>query len=152
MKRHPSLIALSHDHHHGLMLAQLIKKGAPEYKGLPTDIIGKVKYAKEAWEKELKLHFKNEEEILFPFVKNKNVDLDKLIEGILEEHKQIKSLVKNLDTSENKEEVLNDLGILLEKHIRKEERQVFKMIQMLFEDELNELEGKIISVKDSCST
>jgi hemerythrin-like domain-containing protein len=152
MKRHPSLIALSHDHHHGLMLAQLIKKGAPEYKGLPTDIIGKVKYAKEAWEKELKLHFKNEEEILFPFVKNKDVDLDKLIEGILEEHKQIKSLVKNLDTSENKEEVLNDLGILLEKHIRKEERQVFKMIQMLFEDELNELEGKIISVKDSCST
>ena len=152
MKRHPSLIALSHDHHHGLMLAQLIKKGAPEYKGLPTDIIGKVKYAKEAWEKELKLHFKNEEEILFPFVKNKDVDLDKLIEGILEEHKQIKSLVKNLDTSENKEEVLNDLGILLEKHIRKEERQVFKMIQLLFEDELNELEGKIISVKDSCST
>ena len=108
MKRHPSLIALSHDHHHGLMLAQLIKKGAPEYKGLQTDIIGKVKYAKEAWEKELKLHFKNEEEILFPFVKNKDVDLDKLIEGILEEHKQIKSLVKNLDTSENKEEVLND--------------------------------------------
>ena len=152
MKRHPSLIALSHDHHHGLMLAQLIKKGAPEYKGLPTDIIGKVKYAKEAWEKELKLHFKNEEEILFPFVKNKDVDLDKLIEGILKEHKQIKSLVKNLDTSENKEEVLNDLGTLLEKHIRKEERQVFKMIQLLFEDELNELEGKIISVKDSCST
>jgi iron-sulfur cluster repair protein YtfE (RIC family) len=152
MKRHPSLIALSHDHHHGLMLAQLIKKGAPEYKGLPTDTIGKVKYAKEAWEKELKLHFNNEEKILFPFVKDKDEDLDKLIGEILEEHKQIKALLKNLDTSQNKEEVLNDLGILLEQHIRKEERQVFKMIQLLFEDELNELEGKIISVKDSCST
>jgi iron-sulfur cluster repair protein YtfE (RIC family) len=152
MKRHQSLIALSHDHHHGLMLAQLIKKGAPEYKGLPTDLIGKVKYAKEAWEKELKIHFKNEEKILFPFVKDRDAELDQLIEDILEEHKKIKGLVKSLDTSENKEEVLNDLGVLLEKHIRKEERKVFQKIQLLFKDKLNELNGKIISVKDSCST
>lgn len=151
MKRHPSLIALSHDHHNGLMLAQLIKKGAPEYKGLPTDIIGKVKYAKEAWSKELKLHFKNEEEILFPFVKGKDNELDVLIEEILEEHKQIKGLVKSLDTSKNKKEVLNDLGFLLEQHIRKEERQVFQKIQQFFGDELKELNGKIIPVKDSCS-
>jgi iron-sulfur cluster repair protein YtfE (RIC family) len=152
MKRHESLIALSHDHHHGLMLAQLIKKGAPEYKGLPTDIIGKVKYAEEAWEKELKVHFNNEEKILFPFVRGKDAKLDQLIDEILVEHKQIKKLFDKLNKSSDKEAVLNNLGILLEKHIRQEEREVFQKIQTLFKDELNELNGKIIAVKNSCST
>ena len=98
MKRHKGLIPLSQDHHHGLMLAQLIKKGAPEYKGLPTDLIGKVNYVKESWEKELKLHFENEENILFPFVKSKDEVIDTLIDDILDEHKHIESLVKKLDT------------------------------------------------------
>ncbi len=152
MKRHESLIALSHDHHHGLMLAQLIKKGAPEYKGLPTDLNGKVNYAKQAWEKELKLHFENEENILFPFAKDRDAELDNLIVEILEEHKIIENLLKDLDTSDSKEEALNNLGVALEQHIRKEERQVFQKIQQLFGDELKQLDGKIIAVKDSCNT
>ena len=151
MKRHGSLIALSHDHHHGLMLAQLIKMGAPEYKGLPTDVNEKVNHVKETWEKELKLHFENEENILFPFVKGKDVELDNLIEEILEEHIQIKNLIKSLDLAENQEDILNILGTKLEEHIRKEEREVFQKIQALFKDELNELNGKIIAVKDSCT-
>ena len=151
MKRHESLIALSHDHHHGLMLAQLIKKGAPEYKGLPTDLNGKVNHAKEAWKKELKLHFENEEKILFPFVKGRAAELDLLIGEILDEHKLIEQLVKDLDTNADKEEILNQLGLALEEHIRKEERQVFQKIQHLLGDELKELDGKIIAVKDSCT-
>ena len=151
MKRHESLIALSHDHHHGLMLAQLIKMGAPEYKGLPTDLTGKVNHVKETWEKELKLHFENEEKILFSFVKGRATELDMLIEEILEEHIQIKNLIKSLDLAENQEDILNILGTKLEEHIRKEEREVFQKIQALFKDELNELNGKIIAVKDSCT-
>ena len=38
MKRHKALIPLSHDHHLLLLLAQLIKKNAPDYKGLPKDL------------------------------------------------------------------------------------------------------------------
>jgi iron-sulfur cluster repair protein YtfE (RIC family) len=151
MKRHKSIIALSHDHHHGLMLAQLIKKDAPEYKGLPTDLIGKANHVKESWEKELKLHFKNEENILFPFVIGKDEELDSLIEDILEEHKLIESLVKNLDTSSDLESTLDQLGKTLESHIRKEERELFQKIQILLGEELNKLEGKIIAVKYDCS-
>ena len=150
MKRHKSIIPLSQDHHHGLMLAQLIKKGAPEYKGLPTDLIGKVNHVKESWEKELKLHFKNEEKILFPFVKGKNEEIDKLIEEVLEEHKIIKSLVKKLDIASDAESILDQLGNTLEQHIRKEERNLFVKIQTVFGLELDKLEGEIIAVKDSC--
>ena len=150
MKRHKSIIALSHDHHHGLMLAQLIKKNAPEYKGLPTDLIGKVNHVKDSWEKELNLHFENEENILFPFVKGKDEEIDKLIEEVLEEHKLIESLVKKLDTHSDIESTLDQLGKALESHIRKEERELFQKIQLSFGEELNKLEGKIIAVKDDC--
>ncbi len=150
MKRHKSIIALSHDHHHGLMLAQLIKKDAPEYKGLPTDLIGKVNHVKESWENELKLHFENEENILFPFAKGKDKEIDNLIDEILDEHKLIETLVKSLDTTTDIESTLDQLGKALESHIRKEERELFQKIQLSFGEELNKLEGKIIAVKDDC--
>ena len=83
-------------------------------------------------------------------MKGKDNQLDILISEIIEEHLIIKNLVKDLDYSSNAEETLNDFGIALEKHIRKEERVLFEKIQLLFKDELNQLDGKIISVKDSC--
>ncbi len=152
MKRHKSIIPLSHDHYHGLMLAQLIKKGAPKYESLPTDLIGKAKHVKVSWEKDLKPHFENEEQILFPFVKGKNSEIDILIDEVLAEHVKIKLLVDELDSTDNLESTLDKLGVLLEKHIRKEERVLFAKIQDIFNLELDELEGKIIAVKDNCST
>lgn len=148
MKRHKNLIGLSHDHHHGLRLAQLIKKDAPEYKDLPNDIDGKVQYTINAWEEELQYHFKNEEEILFPAVENRDEKLDELIDEILMEHKEIKFKINQLKTTDEKEEILNDLGFMLEQHIRKEERELFDRIQEVFgEEKLNELIDKIEPVK-----
>lgn len=132
------------------MLAQLIKKGAPEYTGLPTDLAGKVNHVKVSWEKELKLHFENEEKILLPLIKGKSDEMDMLIQEILADHEQIKSLVFQLDTSNEKEKVLNELGVLLELHIRKEERKLFKKIQDLLPETLDMLEGKITAAKNSC--
>ena len=51
MKRHESLAPLSREHHEGLILAQLLKKGAPAYRGLPTDLAGKLSYAREMFER-----------------------------------------------------------------------------------------------------
>lgn len=152
MKRYKSLIALSHDHHHGLMLAQLIKKDAPEYKGLPTDLDGKVNHVKESWKKELKLHFKNEEKILFPFVKGKDKEIDVLIEENIAEHKIIKSIVEELETTDDAETTLDKLGKTLELHIRKEERVLFNKMQNLLGEELDSLEDKILPVKNSCTS
>lgn len=83
-------------------------------------------------------------------MKGKDYELDILIAEIIEEHLTIKKLIEDLDSSDKDEEKLNDLGIALENHIRKEERVLFQKIQLLFKDELNQLDGKIISVKDSC--
>jgi len=148
MRRHKNLIGLSHDHHHGLRLAQLIKKDAPVYKDLPNDAEGKISYTIKAWEEELKYHFKNEEEILFPAVENRDEKINELIDELLVEHEEIEYKISQLKTSSEKEEILNDLGYILEQHIRKEERELFDRIQEVFgEDELDKLLDKIEPVK-----
>ena len=42
MKRHSSLVPYSQDHHKILVLAQVLKKDVPDYKGMPTDLKGKI--------------------------------------------------------------------------------------------------------------
>jgi iron-sulfur cluster repair protein YtfE (RIC family) len=141
MKRHPALYTLSHDHHQGLILAQQLKRGAPQYKGMPSTLEGKKEYTLSFYKTELVKHFQDEEVILFPAVKNKNAEVDKLIAEIISEHRKMESLVNELEKTEHLENVLDDLGWLLERHIRKEERELFVEIEKVLSDE----ELKIIS-------
>jgi iron-sulfur cluster repair protein YtfE (RIC family) len=144
MRRHSSLIPLSQDHHHGLVLAQLIKKGAPVYEKLPKTLEAKVEYTKNFYKNDLSYHFYEEEKILYPSVKNKNKELDNLFNEIFSEHSEITSLIDALASSDQQGEILNKLGFLLESHIRKEERKLFPAVQeVLTSAELGELYEKI---------
>ncbi len=147
MKRHTALYSLSHDHHQGLILAQQIKKGAPQYKGMPSTIEGKRDYTIQFYNSELNRHFANEEEILFPAVKNKNAELDRKIAEIISEHRKMESLVQDLEKTDRFENVLDELGHLLEKHIRKEERELFVRIEEVLNE--NELESLSTILKES---
>lgn len=144
IKRHNALAPLSRDHHRGLILSQLIKKDAPDYKDLPKTTFDKVKYTINFYKSELVKHFKNEEDILYPAVKNKSNEIDELFEDIISEHNKIKQLVVQLESGEKNSDILNELGVLLELHIRKEERLLFEKIQNLLSDEeLTQLKKKI---------
>ena len=145
MKRNPALYTLSHDHHQGLILAQQLKKGAPQYKGMPSILEEKKDYTIQFYNGELKKHFAEEEEILFPAVKNKNAVVDKLIAEVISEHRKMESLVNNLETTYRLEDVLDELGKLLETHIRKEERELFVEIEnVLSETELSVISENLI--------
>ncbi len=143
MKRHPALIPLSREHQKGLLLAQLIKKNAPDYKGLPKDNAGKMRYTKEFYSNDLVQHFKDEEELFFPFLKGKNIEVDNLISEILNEHILLKEKILSLDKNSDLINQLDDIGNLLDGHIRKEERILFEKAQFL----LNEEELKMIEKK-----
>lgn len=146
MRRHSSLIPLSQDHHHGLVLAQLIKKGAPLYKQLPKTLSEKVKYTQNFYKDDLTYHFYEEENILYPVLKKKDKEIDKIFSEIFEEHKRIIELIKSLPSAEKQEDILDELGYLLESHIRKEERNLFPKIQSIFSDEeLDELNNRVIN-------
>lgn len=151
MKRHKSLQSLSQEHHHGLMLAQLIKSGSPEYKGLPNTVEGKVQHTIKFFEENLVPHFNKEEKILFTISKNKNAEIDRLINELIFQHKAIYSLVNKLRKSSEPKIELNELGMLLESHIRKEERELFQGIQnVLTESEMEKLEKDLGESSTSC--
>ena len=135
IKRDKALHILSHDHHHGLILAQLIKKGSPQYKNLPNTTEGKKDYSIKFYYDELIKHFEDEENILFPVVSGKDDEIDNLIEKIITEHKKIKQLINRLESDEDVENTLDELGSILESHIRKEERDLFMKIQAILTKE-----------------
>jgi iron-sulfur cluster repair protein YtfE (RIC family) len=146
MKRNSNLVLLSHDHYNGLVLANLLKKGAPVFNRLPNDIPGKLKFTLESYDRDIEKHFTEEEEILFPAVEGKDTETDILIENVLEEHCRMRELISNLRMGKDIEENLYKFGALLEKHIRKEERVLFRKIEeVLTEEELGNLGEKLVA-------
>ena len=128
MKRHSSLAHLSRDHHGALLLARLLQKNAPAYKGLPTGITEKAAYAKEFYEDELVKHFTSEEKAL-QLVTGINKQLDELVQEIFSEHQQLHLLFNSIPNDNNLDYQLDDLGKALELHVRKEERVLFPLIE-----------------------
>lgn len=144
MKRHPALYTLSHDHHQGLILAQQLKKGAPHYKGMPSTPEGMKEYTIAFYKSDLAKHFRDEETILFPSAKRKSDKIDRLIAEIISEHRKMEAFIDELKKTGEIEKVMDELGYLLEDHIRKEERELFVEIEMvLSEIELSSISQKI---------
>lgn len=156
MKRHPALKYLSEDHHQALLLALLLKHNAPTFLSLPNDLVGKMNYAKEMYNKELESHFKDEEELVFPFIKGKDESLDSLILEIMNEHIILKNKIQGLNENPDLSDQLDEIGKILELHVRKEERILFEKTQsILSEEKLNDIKNKFDSSRTnnkSCKT
>lgn len=144
MKRHPSLIQLSREHHGGLILARLLQADAPPYKGLPTDIKGKAEYAIRYYRNELKHHFEDEEKIIPP-LKGINRDLDFLLQEMCDEHKELGQIFGSIHKETDLAGYLDSTGKKLENHIRKEERQIFPMIQESCSEDILDAVAKILA-------
>ena len=145
MKRHPSLAHLSREHHGALILAKLLQNDAPAYKALTTDTYGKAEYALNFYEKEIVKHFEAEEKAL-TLVKGKNESLDAMVKTIFREHKALNVLFESIKNNTHLQAHLDKLGKLLETHIRKEERELFPLIQdTCTEAELMEIDNTLSS-------
>ena len=108
-------------------------------------------YTIKFFEENLIPHFKKEEEILFPLSRKKNSNVEKQIDELIEEHKKIGLLIDKLKISTKPEVELDHLGKLLDAHIRKEERELFQIIQeILSEDELVKLEADLGDTSLGC--
>lgn len=133
MKRHSSLIPLSRDHHHGLVLAQRLKRGrgkAPR-AGWPADPRLQRDQVLAFFAAELVPHFSAEEELVFPLALEYLEDGSSLVSRLLEEHEKIRTSVQRLEGLEpgDLKAALGALGQLLEEHIRREERVLFEALQ-----------------------
>ncbi|MEJ7588028.1 MAG: hemerythrin domain-containing protein [Ferruginibacter sp.] len=146
MKRHPSLARLSREHHGALILARLLQKNAPAYKGLPKDIEGKAVYALQFYETELVKHFEIEESVL-QLVMGINPTLDLLVQHIFREHQDLHGSFRSLKNHTGLEMTghLDRLGKALEIHVRQEERELFPLIETTCNDKLMEVIDKKLS-------
>jgi len=133
--RHPSLIPLSHDHHHGLALALRCRKQALGQMK-PVGAEGLRERAKELEEfcsANLIAHFRAEEEVLFPRLAGAVPESKDMIDELLRDHEQLRQAPSRLANGADLAKSIFDLGDLLERHIRKEERELFPLIEQHFE-------------------
>lgn len=133
--RHPSLIPLSHDHHHGLALALRCRKQAlGQLK--PMGAAGLRERAGELatfYESSLVAHFRAEEEVLFPVLRSAVSEAIPIIDELVREHREIRERVPELAADTGLAKTLFDLGDLLERHIRREERELFPLFEQHIE-------------------
>ena len=143
--RHPSLIPLSHDHHHGLALALRCRKQAlGQIK--PMGSAGLRERAAEVlafYDSNLIAHFRAEEEVLFPMLRSAVPQSAAMIEHLVRDHEQIHAAMAQLKTGAGLAKSIFDLGDLLERHIRKEERELFP----LFEQQASASQAELVGVE-----
>lgn len=133
MKRHTVLVPLSREHHETLILAQVIKKGAPQYRGMPVDLEGKMEAVENHFRTHLTHHFRKEEK-LFAKMQGRFPEVDQLISQLTAEHRRIEAIIDEISNRVSPEKNLHELGELIEAHIRKEERQLFELIPQRFDE------------------
>jgi iron-sulfur cluster repair protein YtfE (RIC family) len=129
-KRHESLIPLSREHHYALMLCLRINRGLPDNGADAGWLKTKARQAIMFFESNLVTHFKAEEEILFPAMREMD-QANALIVELRDEHQRLESLVQQLRSAElnSTEATLRGFAGLLEAHIRKEERLLFPIYE-----------------------
>ena len=129
--RHSSLVPLSHDHHHGLALALRCRKQALGQlkpmgaKGLRE----RADEVREFFANHLVAHFHAEEEALFPKLVALVPESAALVDQLVREHLQLREAAAQLDTDAGLSKLVFDFGDLLERHIRKEERELFPLFE-----------------------
>ena len=129
--RHPSLVPLSHDHHHGLALALRCRKQAlGQIKPMGAEgLRARAQEVLEFYRDNLVAHFKAEEEVLFPLMRDQVAGCGDMLDQLARDHEQLRRAMPQLEAGAGLAKLIFDVGDLLERHIRKEERELFPLFE-----------------------
>jgi len=137
MRRHDALIPLTHDHHHALTRARRLRLAAASEDG-EEQRAAAVEFVEFFLDDSL-LHFREEEEVLFPLVIDRLDAPIELLSRLLLEHVRMHRLVRSLRTEVEEgapaPETLHAIGELLAAHIRVEEAELFPLMERLVSEE-----------------
>ena len=141
IKRHQALVSFSKEHHFGLLLVWKIRQGLAN--AVSAERISR--YVLFFFNEDLKIHFKEEEELLF----SKLPATDTLRIQAEEEHKEIYRLIAVITQTANDEKLLRQFADTLDKHIRFEERTLFNHLQThVAPEELEEISKRFSNSVD----
>jgi iron-sulfur cluster repair protein YtfE (RIC family) len=129
MRRHDSLIPLTHDHHHALAQVRRLRSAAA---GSDEDRSTTTEEFLDFFRRDTIEHFREEEEVVFPLVADVR-EVRETLARVLLEHVRLHALVNEL-TVEHREGSVTSTSLLtvattLEDHIRFEEKVVFPLIE-----------------------
>lgn len=135
LKRNENLIALSREHHFGLLFCWKLRQGIKKAISMERMRL----FVAHFWENHLSNHFRKEEQALF------NVGENSLYNEAETEHSEIKDLVDKIVANDGvQEDDYANLANVVEQHIRFEERTLFPSIeQSLSEQDLNKIGAQL---------
>jgi hypothetical protein len=118
-RRHESLIPLSHEHHDALMLAWRLRTGNLSKRELEL----RARHVSAFFEYRLINHMRIEEELLFPACRAVLGVEASLIDVLLSDHRELRAKAAAIKAGAHDQ--VDSFCVLLERHIRTEERQLF---------------------------
>ena len=138
MKRHERLIPLTHDHHHALAQARHLRMGA---EAELDERIAALRRFVDFYESDALLHFREEEEMVFPLVVDRP-EAEPGLTRLMMEHLRMHALVRVLRGQADcpAAGTMNELATMLEGHIRFEEKTLFPLVERLAASELGDVE------------
>ncbi|HLH09734.1 MAG TPA: hemerythrin domain-containing protein [Terriglobales bacterium] len=126
MLRNKNLIPLSHQHQHALAFCVKVDKALASPAAMDTAALQQA--IAKLYEDELAIHFEAEEKFVFPAAEQVG-DLASLVDELRIEHGVIRRGVKRAETRDLTVSDIQVFAASLSAHIRKEERQLFEVIQ-----------------------
>lgn len=123
MKRHDALAALSRDHHQALVIAQRLKRASE------TTAAGARQSFLEYWRVDGQRHFREEEEILLPSYAGHGDPEVPIVARVVIDHIRIRRLAHEIAAGAPPLATLHFLGAQLAEHVRREERELFPLIE-----------------------
>ncbi|MGZ8532014.1 MAG: hemerythrin domain-containing protein, partial [Candidatus Binatia bacterium] len=117
-------------------LGQIKPMGGEGLRARATEVL-------EFYRANLVAHFKAEEEVLFPLMRERVAGCAELLDQLIKDHEQLRRAMAQLEAGTGLAKLIFDLGDLLERHIRKEERELFP----LFEADVDPVEADAMGAK-----
>jgi len=137
IKRHTSMQPFSRDHYAGLVVAQHLLRAANDTADSRRRA---VREFVDAWQREIRSHFDEEERLLIPLV-----DQPGEITRLYREHRNLRRFAEQAERRINENDFppqwVRELGQQLRDHIRWEERVLFGLIEQDATDDELEILG-----------
>ena len=123
MKRTQALHQLSRDHHKALFVAQRLRRvEEPDREARATEFLA-------FWREHGHRHFQVEEELLLPAYERVASAQEEPVVRVLMDHVTIRRRAADIEAGKRTVGFLQELGTILERHVRHEERVLFPLIE-----------------------
>jgi hemerythrin-like domain-containing protein len=141
MKRSEALAPLSRDHHLALNAARLLRRATPETSAAAVD------HFRAYWAEHGDRHFDVEEQLLAPALPPGDAELAEGAARMRREHDDLRRRARVVGDAPEAE--LQELGTLLDAHVRFEERELFPLIEERLPDSELEALGRRIAAAEA---